>query len=63
MGQRLSDLHDPVARANFRVVVIQPREVEQLDISNQEDMRRWKWTLDSSDKKDQSAWVETEIWP
>lgn len=64
MGQRVTDLHDPVARGNFRVVVIQPEEVERLDLSNQEDMRRWKWTRSSSNaEKGQSGWIETEVWP
>ncbi|KAJ5754932.1 hypothetical protein N7533_004475, partial [Penicillium manginii] len=64
MGQIVADLHDPVARANFRVVVIQPEEVERLDISNQEDMRRWKWTRGSNEaEKEQSNWIETEVWP
>lgn len=64
MGQRVTDLHDPVARGNFRVVVIQPEEVERLDLTNQEDMRRWKWIRGSSDtEKYQSDWIETELWP
>ena len=64
MGQRVTDLHDPVARGNFRVVTIIPEEVERLDLSNQEDMRRWKWTLSKSGGKgEQSDWTETELWP
>ncbi|KAJ6113456.1 hypothetical protein N7523_006773 [Penicillium sp. IBT 18751x] len=61
LGQKVTDLHDPVARGNFRVVIIMPEEVEQLDLSNQEDPKRWKWTL----VNDQSGshWVETELWP
>jgi pyridoxamine 5'-phosphate oxidase len=61
LGQKVTDLHDPVARKNFRVVVIQPEEVERLDLSNQEDVRRWKWTL--VDDQSGSHWVETELWP
>lgn len=64
MGQRVAELHDPVARGNFRVVTIIPEEVERLDLSNQEDMRRWKWILgQSGGKEEQSAWTETELWP
>lgn len=64
MGQRVSDLRDPVARGNFRVVIIQPEEVERLDLSNQEDMRRWNWTLGlDGDEENQTAWIETEVWP
>lgn len=64
MGQRVTDLQDPVARGNFRVVVIQPEEVERLDLSNQEDMRRWNWSLDlDGDEENQADWIETEVWP
>lgn len=65
-GQKVTDLHDPVARRNFRVVVIQPEEVELLDLSNQEDVRRWKWMLvhaNNKEGKPGSQWVETEVWP
>lgn len=66
LGQKVTDLHDPVARCNFRVVVIQPEEVERLDLSNQEDVRRWKWTLVHANNeagKPSSQWLETEVWP
>lgn len=61
LGQQVTDLHDPVARGNFRVVIILPEEVERLDLSDLEDPKRWKWTL----VNDQSGshWVETELWP
>lgn len=66
LGKKVTDLHDPVARRNFRVVAIQAEEVERLDLSNQEDLRRWKWTLVHASNKDGvpgSQWVETELWP
>lgn len=66
IGQTVTDLHDPVARRNFRVLVIQAEEVERLDLSNQEDVRRWRWTLVHANNKDglpRSEWVETELWP
>ncbi|CAL5870563.1 uncharacterized protein PFLUO_LOCUS4802 [Penicillium psychrofluorescens] len=64
MAQKVTDLHDPVARANFRVVVIQPEEVERLDLTNPEDVRRWKWTLEGNgDHSSGDNWVETELWP
>jgi hypothetical protein len=60
LGQNVSDLHDPVARANFRVVVIRPEEVERLDLTDQENGKRWNWTLiDGSN----GSWNETELWP
>ena len=55
------DLHDPVARANFRVVIIRPEEVELLDLTDQENGKRWNWTL--IDGNDGSRWNETELWP
>jgi pyridoxamine 5'-phosphate oxidase len=61
LGQKVTNLHDPVARKNFRVVVILPEEVERLDLSNQEDPRRWKWTLVNDETG--SHWVKTELWP
>ncbi|KKK17043.1 hypothetical protein AOCH_004419, partial [Aspergillus ochraceoroseus] len=36
LGQTVEDLLDPVARRNFRVVVIAPEEVERLDLTNYE---------------------------
>ncbi|CAG7939039.1 unnamed protein product [Penicillium nalgiovense] len=60
LGQKVSDLHDPVARANFRVVVIRPEEVERLDLTDQLNGKRWNWTLiDGSN----GPWNETELWP
>ncbi|KAH8167053.1 hypothetical protein CIB48_g1203 [Xylaria polymorpha] len=41
LGQKVTDLDDPVARANFRVVVIVPDELEQADLSDPEHGRRW----------------------
>ncbi|PLN85988.1 hypothetical protein BDW42DRAFT_159819 [Aspergillus taichungensis] len=59
MGQPLEDLHDPVARANFRVVVILPDEVERLDLSDNTNVTRRQWTLGSEN----GEWVEQELWP
>ncbi|KAJ5606999.1 hypothetical protein N7537_003618 [Penicillium hordei] len=61
LGQKVLDLHDSVARANFRVVVIRPEEVERLDLTDQEDAKRWNWTL--IDGNDVSWWNEVELWP
>ncbi|PKY03730.1 hypothetical protein P168DRAFT_305064 [Aspergillus campestris IBT 28561] len=59
MGQPLEDLNDPVARANFRVVVILPDEVERLDLSDYANVTRRRWTLGS----ESGEWVEEELWP
>ncbi|KAF7519545.1 hypothetical protein PCG10_009951 [Penicillium crustosum] len=61
LGQEVLDLHDSIARANFRVVVIRPEEVERLDLTDQEDAKRWNWTLIEGD--DGSRWNEVELWP
>ncbi|KXG53962.1 FMN-binding split barrel-related protein [Penicillium griseofulvum] len=61
LGQEVLDLHDPVARLNFRVVVICPEEVERLDLTDQENCKRWNWTL--IDTKEGSQWNEVELWP
>lgn len=66
LGQKVINLQDSVARENFRVVLILPEEVEQLDLSDLDDVRRQKWTL-LMDEEDEDGpdgkWVETEIWP
>ncbi|KAJ5485697.1 hypothetical protein N7539_005685 [Penicillium diatomitis] len=66
LGQKVSDLHDPVARGNFRLVLILPEEVEQLDLSNGDDPRRRKWTLVGGDgdvERTGGQWQESELWP
>lgn len=66
VGQKVTDLYDTVARTNFRVVVIIPEEVERLDLSDNDNIRRWKWNLiekDAGKGSSQVQWVETELWP
>ncbi|KAI3582579.1 hypothetical protein IWW34DRAFT_786084 [Fusarium oxysporum f. sp. albedinis] len=57
LGQKVEDLDDEIARRNFRVVVIVPEEVDQVDLSDPEDGRRWNYQL-----KD-GSWEKTELWP
>ena len=52
-------MHDPVARKNFRVVVIKPEEVEQLDISDPAKARRQRYTYVEAD----GSWKQEELWP
>lgn len=61
LGQKVTDLHDPIARENFRVVIIKPYVVEQLDISDPEKGRRWKYTF--VEKNGQGDWLTEELWP
>jgi pyridoxamine 5'-phosphate oxidase len=66
LGQKVSDLHDPVARQNFRVVVIRPEEVERLDLTDYEKGQRWKWTWvpkDGDNSGGKGAWYEVQAWP
>ncbi|KAF4985040.1 hypothetical protein FDECE_16871 [Fusarium decemcellulare] len=57
LGQKVEDLHDEIARKNFRVVVIVPEEVDRVDLSDPEDGRRWNYRLTGG------SWEETELWP
>jgi hypothetical protein len=61
----VTDLYDNVARENFRVVGICPREVEQLDLSDRDRLRRWRWTLETKgeDEKISFQWLQTELNP
>lgn len=72
LGQKVDDLHDEVARRNFRVVVVRPDEVEQLDLSEPDKARRWRFTFIGSEgehgKEGQSGevvgeWRKEELWP
>ncbi|KAJ6185618.1 hypothetical protein N7519_006919 [Penicillium mononematosum] len=61
----VTDLYDNVARENFRVVGICPREVEKLDLSDRDHLRRWRWTLESKgeDENISFQWLQTELNP
>lgn len=68
LGQSVTDLHDPVARENFRVVIIKPDEVEQCDISDPVKARRWKYSFVAAAVEDgegggQGEWKSEELWP
>ena len=66
LGQKVEDLHDPIARENFRVVVIKPEEVEQLDISDPATARRWKYKFvveKGQGAEAKGEWKTEELWP
>ena len=67
LGQKVTDLNDPIARSNFRVVIIRPEEVEQTDISDPVKARRYKYTFVSkkSGPNDEvvGEWKKEELWP
>lgn len=56
---KVDDLHDKYARKNFRVVVIKPEEVEQLDLSDPAKAFRHKFTYN----EDSGEWKMEELWP
>jgi len=59
VGLELDDVHDPVARRNFRVVVICPLEVERTDLSDPKTARRTLYAFDERE----GTWSETVLWP
>ena len=66
LAQKVTDLHDPIARANFRVVIIKPEEVEQTDISDPAKARRYKYTFvveKGQDAEGKGEWKMEELWP
>ncbi|KAK2027980.1 hypothetical protein LX32DRAFT_491411, partial [Colletotrichum zoysiae] len=67
LGHKVEDLYDEVARANFRVVVVVPAEVDETDLSDPEDPRRWLYRFvggGASDGAERSnGWEKIELWP
>lgn len=70
VGMEVHDLEDPVARKNFRVVVIVPVEVDQVDLSDQKKPGRWLYTYRGKSWKAKMAggmvigeWERAEVWP
>lgn len=70
LGQKDPGLDDEASRKNFRVVIIMPDEVEQLDLVDPDKARRWKYTFvgpNSSESKqdgeDLGEWKTEELWP
>ncbi|KAL2114770.1 hypothetical protein VUR80DRAFT_80 [Thermomyces stellatus] len=61
LGQRVEDLHDEIARRNFRVVVLVPEEVDKVDLSDAEKGRRWQFR--DIGGPEGSAWEGVEVWP
>ncbi len=63
------DLHNAAARANFRVCVIVPEEVDQVDLSDGADARRWlyRYVGEGGQTTTEGAvvngWSTTEVWP
>ncbi|KAI1798885.1 pyridoxamine 5'-phosphate oxidase-domain-containing protein [Daldinia bambusicola] len=71
LGQKVTDLEDGVARANFRVVVVVPEGVDRTDLSDPERGRRWLYTYVGGGRSEPRApggvvedgWETVEVWP
>ena len=64
LGQKAGDLQEEaLARTNFRVAVITPEEVEQLDLNDPANNQRWVWTLGGNGKHQVAEWKMVETWP
>lgn len=59
LGEKVEDLDDPIARENFRVVVIKPEEVESVDLSDPKKARRQVYKFDEKTQE----WSHEETWP
>jgi pyridoxamine 5'-phosphate oxidase len=64
LGQKVSGpLEDEVAKRNFRVVVIKADEVEQLDLTEPDKARRWRFTYVGTKGGELGEWNKEELWP
>ncbi|KAH8602049.1 pyridoxamine 5'-phosphate oxidase-domain-containing protein [Bisporella sp. PMI_857] len=71
LGQKVDDLHDEIARKNFRVVIIRPDNVDQVDLTDPARGRRWRYTYvgaaqgapGGKDVGEPSEWTIEETWP
>ncbi|KAF2272995.1 uncharacterized protein EI97DRAFT_384598 [Westerdykella ornata] len=64
LGATVSDPEDPIARQNFRVVIIVPDSVEQINLSDPATARRYRYTFDESgDTRANAGWKTEELWP
>lgn len=61
LGQTVEDLEDEVARRHFRVVIIIPEEVDQVDLTDPVDGRRWNYKYVGTETE--GSWEVKELWP
>lgn len=59
IGEKVEDLDHPVARENFRVMVIKPEEVESVDLSDPKEGRREVYKFNQQD----GSWSHQTCWP
>ncbi|KAI9852132.1 MAG: hypothetical protein M1838_001756 [Thelocarpon superellum] len=68
LGQKVMDLDDAVAREHFRVVIIRPDVVDQIDLSEPDRARRWRFTYVGPPGAARAGeavgeWSKEELWP
>lgn len=70
VGLEVDGLEDEVARKNFRVVVIVPDEVDQVEYLDPKKPRRWvyvyrgrSWQAKESGGEVLGEWEKVEVWP
>ncbi|KAH8678903.1 pyridoxamine 5'-phosphate oxidase-domain-containing protein [Tricladium varicosporioides] len=70
LGQKVTDLEDEVARRNFRLIIIKPNQVEQVDLTEPDKARRWLFTYVGPDGGQTGQrvpgvgeWKKEELWP
>ncbi|KAK5653879.1 hypothetical protein OQA88_7804 [Cercophora sp. LCS_1] len=70
VGQAVEDVEDQVARENFRVLVIVPDEVDQVDLSDMKHPKRWLYVYRGASYKSTQPggeivgeWEKVEVWP
>ncbi|GFP53588.1 hypothetical protein TASIC1_0002077300 [Trichoderma asperellum] len=61
LGQEVEDVNDELARLYFRVLVIVPETIDQVDLSDPKRARRWNHRAEVSDSE--ISWKTTELWP
>jgi pyridoxamine 5'-phosphate oxidase len=64
LGQKVTGgLEDELAQKNFRVVVIRPEEVEQVDLTEPDKARRWNYKFVGAEGDNVGEWTVEEQWP
>ncbi|KAI1489487.1 hypothetical protein F5X96DRAFT_679755 [Biscogniauxia mediterranea] len=70
LGQKVTGPleQDPIARQNFRVVVVLPTEVDRCDLSDPERARRWIYRRvggggEEGKGEGEGTWEVVEVWP
>lgn len=60
-GEGDGEVNEEEAKRNFRVVVVRPAEVECVDLTDNENSKRWIYTL--VEKEGKGKWKREELYP